>query len=615
MPNFRFIRGNKKQDSLEGITTRKREQRNDNRTNRFTLRQYFEAMRANKTAAIMAIAGFAIAVTCFATLLPYIFAQTIDLLSRYQAEYHAPQLMTFLLLALCTAIIGTISNFIGLRGFAYLDARAQNHIRSKVFSRLTHESATFYANTMAGSLTSNMVAYTNGYVAIQEIILQRGLNLFLPLVIGMYIIASQSLPIAGIFLAFAGVLSLKTLADSRKRAPYRRRRKDTMSKLNGFLGDAIANSATIRTFAGEVHEKRNLERKQNAWQQAAQANFHMFGTHYAFLTGSVNVLQVVGLGAAVLLAAHGYVEIGLVVFAISYFQRLSSGLLELGSVVQSFQGALMDAAPISEILMSQQVIVDAPSARPLAVTKGAIELNAVTYRYEPHTTAVFDGLSLSIAPGQSVGVVGRSGGGKTTLTNLLLRSADVEAGSITIDGQDISTVTQRSLRDAVSYVPQDSQLFHRSMRENIAYGKPDATDAEIIAVAKRAHIWELIQELPEGLDTKVGERGVKLSGGQRQRVAIARAILKNAPVLIFDEATSALDSESEQHIQASLNELIKGRTAIVIAHRLSTIQKLDRIIVLDKGRIVEDGSHAQLVKRKGLYATLWAHQSGGFMKE
>jgi ATP-binding cassette subfamily B protein len=252
----------------------------------------------------------------------------------------------------------------------------------------------------------------------------------------------------------------------------------------------------------------------------------------------------------------------------------------------------------------------------LRVIRGRINFDEITYHYsdDPGGEPLFKEFSLAIEPGERIGLVGPSGSGKTTLTKLLLRFADVDTGAITIDGQNIAHVSQESLRKHIAYVPQEPMLFHRSIRDNIAYARPHVSDEEVEQAARQANALEFIERLPEGFHTTVGERGVKLSGGQRQRIAIARAILKNAPILVFDEATSALDSESEKYIQAALSNLMQGRTSIVVAHRLSTIAALDRIVVLDNGGIREQGTHKDLLKQKGIYATLWAHQSGGFIE-
>jgi ATP-binding cassette subfamily B protein len=276
----------------------------------------------------------------------------------------------------------------------------------------------------------------------------------------------------------------------------------------------------------------------------------------------------------------------------------------------------LDASKITEILSQTPEVRDLPNAKPLRIKSATIALENVAFNYnDSQGQSVFKKLNLHIPAGQSVGLVGKSGGGKSTLTHLLLRYMDVTGGKILVDDKDIATHTQESLRGAIAYVPQEPYLFHRSLRENIAYGKPGANDKEILAAARQANAIEFIKTLPDGLDTIVGERGVKLSGGQRQRIAIARAILKNAPILVLDEATSALDSESEKLIQEALEKLMVGRTSIVIAHRLSTIAKLDRIIVLDNGKIAEDGSHAELLEKRGVYERLWKHQSGGFIEE
>jgi ATP-binding cassette subfamily B protein len=296
--------------------------------------------------------------------------------------------------------------------------------------------------------------------------------------------------------------------------------------------------------------------------------------------------------------------------------RLTSSLFELTPIIRTIEQAFLDSATMTEIFDEEIDVIDKPGATKLKIKKAAINFNDVHFIYKDQSNeSVIDNLSLHIKPGERIGLAGHSGGGKTTLTKLLLRFADIEAGSIEIDGQDISEVTQKSLRESIAYVPQEAYLFHRSLRENIAYGKSGASDDEIMAAVYKANAHDFIEALPNGLDTIVGERGVKLSGGQRQRVALARAILKDAPILVLDEATSALDSESEKLIQDALTRLMKDRTSIVVAHRLSTIAKLDRIIVMDHGRITEDGTHAELLELKGTYAKLWAHQSGGFIEE
>ena len=266
-----------------------------------------------------------------------------------------------------------------------------------------------------------------------------------------------------------------------------------------------------------------------------------------------------------------------------------------------------------EEIIEPHEIVDAPAAEELALTDGTIEFREMSFSYE--SGDVFKALTLTIPGGQRVGLVGKSGSGKSTLMRLILHHHDVHSGSILIDDTDIATVTQESLRDAIGVVPQEPLLFHRTIAENIEYGKPGASQSEIVNAAHLANAHEFIDRLPDGYDSLVGERGVKLSGGERQRIAIARAILKNAPILLLDEATSALDSESEVEIQKALHTLMEGKTVIAIAHRLSTLREMDRLLVLDQGSIVEDGTHDELIEQGGIYAELWAHQAGGFLQD
>jgi ATP-binding cassette, subfamily B, bacterial len=286
-----------------------------------------------------------------------------------------------------------------------------------------------------------------------------------------------------------------------------------------------------------------------------------------------------------------------------------------GATMRNYNRAMGDARDMVDILALQPEVQDPKNPEPSHISKGQIDFNDVIFTHDGSHDALFEKLNLHIKPGEKIGLVGHSGSGKTTLTRILLRFSDIDGGSITIDGQNIARLTQDDLRRSIAYVPQEPLLFHRSIRENIAYGLPEATEAQIKEAARKANAAEFIDQLENGYETLVGERGVKLSGGQRQRIVIARAILKDAPILVLDEATSALDSESELLIQDALQELMKQRTAIVIAHRLSTIQKMDRIVVLENGNVVEQGSHAELVDQKGVYAQLWAHQSGGFIEE
>ncbi|KOR23304.1 ABC transporter ATP-binding protein, partial [Burkholderia cenocepacia] len=325
-------------------------------------------------------------------------------------------------------------------------------------------------------------------------------------------------------------------------------------------------------------------------------------------------------GLALYLWMHGEASAGVVAAVIAMALRLSSYshwiMWEMTELFENV-GTIQDGI---NTLTKVRSVVDAPDAKPLTVQRGEIVFDNVQFAHEDNDRAVFDGLNLTIRPGERIGLIGRSGAGKSTLVNLLLRFYDVGGGSIRIDGQDIAQVTQDSLRAAIGMVTQDTSLLHRTMRENLLYGRPDATEHEMQDAAVRAEASEFIDRLRDrhgrsGYDVEVGERGVKLSGGQRQRVAIARVMLKDAPILVLDEATSALDSEVEVAIQRSLDTLMSGKTVIAIAHRLSTIAAMDRLIVLDEGRIVEEGTHPQLLQAGGIYAALWAHQSGGFLGE
>ncbi|GAF62359.1 ABC transporter, ATP-binding protein [Psychrobacter sp. JCM 18903] len=414
---------------------------------------------------------------------------------------------------------------------------------------------------------------------------------------------------------------------------------DARALMTGRITDAYANIMTVKLFS---HSRRELSYAKNAMGQfLGTVHAQMRWVSYLEVSTSISVILVSGTAAIGLyLWQQGAVGVGAIAAATAMALRLN-GLTrwimwQTASLFESI-GTVQDGM---RTLSAPQKIVDKPNAPALKVTEGRIVFDHVDFSYENDSDAVegdildtvktsatpttktklLDNFYLDIKPGEKIGLVGRSGAGKSTLVNLLLRFFDVDSGKILIDGQAIDEVTQESLRQQIGMVTQDTSLLHRTVRENIAYGRPDATDEEIITAAKQAQAWDFIKDLYDdkgntGLDTQVGERGVKLSGGQRQRIAISRVMLKNAPILLLDEATSALDSEIEFAITESLNDIMTGKTVIAIAHRLSTIAALDRLVVMDKGQIIEQGSHDELLNLHGVYARLWHRQSGGFLGE
>jgi ATP-binding cassette subfamily B protein len=496
-----------------------------------------------------------------------------------------------------------------------LETKVTPALNQKIYNLLINQSMSFHANRFSGALVTQTNRFTSAYVTLTDALVVNISQMFVLVVLSSAVVLFYAPLIAVTIFVWSLIFGYANFVLTRKRIQFSKAASEADTVLTAHLADTISNVQAVKTFAHEEAEsatythlaKDRATKKYIFWMRAIK-NDIAFGL-------MMGTLQILVLAVSIYSVQRNAISIGTLVLAQVYITQIISSLWGLSGLMRNIEQNLADAAEMTEILGQDIEVIDKPDAATLQASKGALKFSNVHFTHTDNKEHLFAELNLSIRGGEKVGLVGPSGGGKTTITKLLLRFMDIQQGQILVDGQDIADVTQASLRSSIAYVPQEPILFHRSLAENISYGKPDATSVQVHKAAKLSHAHEFIQQLPKGYDTLVGERGVKLSGGQRQRVAIARAMLKDAPILVLDEATSALDSESEVLIQDALWKLMEGRTAIVIAHRLSTIQKMDRIVVLDKGQIVEEGTHKELIRRKGVYASLWAHQSGGFIEE
>lgn len=496
------------------------------------------------------------------------------------------------------------------------EVNSQRDMYAAIFRKLSNESLSFHADRFGGSLVSQSTKMLGAFERFWDMIIWNIIPMLTTLLGAIIALTILSFWQFALFIAvFSLCFMAAVFATSRFMAKRNKVEAQASTKTNGYLADTVANIATVKAFGRESYELDQAARHIGDWRDAStRLKWGVIGatSTYASFLALINTAALV---FAVMAASSHTVAIGSIYLIFVYSLNAGRQLWEMNNIIRSYNRAIGDAHDMTEILIMPYGLTDSNKTT-MTASRGDIVFHNVSFTHDDgNGEHVFNDFNLSIPAGQRIGIVGHSGSGKTTLTRILMRFSDVQTGSITIDDTDITAVTQQSLHESIAYVSQEPMLFHRSLRENIAYGYLDATDDQVVAAARQAYAWGFITKLPQGLDTIVGERGVKLSGGQRQRIAIARAILKDAPILVLDEATSALDSESEKLIQASLETLMDGRTSIVIAHRLSTIAKLDRIIVLDDGTIVEDGTHAELLKKNGTYARLWNHQSGGFIEE
>lgn len=497
-----------------------------------------------------------------------------------------------------------------------LEMNGNYHLARLCFDTLANQSMTFHTSRFGGSLVSQTSRFMSGYVGLVDVVVYSLIPTIASIVCTIVLLWPAS-PLFVVILFALLVLYVAVAYTMYQRIlPLSANTAAAQSRLSGVLSDAVTNILAVKTCGREDYERRLFDDADQDAMEAERISMNAMMRRGAMTSTLITLIMfVTSIFVCGGNAWYG-ISAGTLVMMFTYTYQLSMRFNYINSMMQRMNRAVGDAAEMTKILDEPRLVEDAPNAGDLLVTEGAIDFENLTFRYVDATEDdyVFRNLSLHVPAGQRVGLVGHSGSGKTTLTKLLLRLADVQEGRVLVDQQNITACTQQSLRRQIAYVPQEALLFHRSIRENIAYGRPDASEDEVLQAARLANALEFIERLPKGLDTLVGERGVKLSGGQRQRVAIARAILADCPILVLDEATSALDSESEAAVQGALDNLMRGRTAIVVAHRLSTVAALDRIVVLEEGSIVEDGTHAQLSKADGVYASLWDRQTGAFLE-
>lgn len=575
---------------------------------------YWLQVKKHRAAFFLTFAGYGVG-SLLMQLSPVFYKQIVDLLQNTldRAEA-APHLFTLIgIIALLTAC-SIAAHRLGDYWIVQSQTRIMRDLMNYAFSKLGAHSYRFFSDSFAGSLVTKTRRFIYGFETIQDQIVFSFWMTGIQLATSLVVLAWYAPLIAGIFASWCILYGYITLLFVKKRIPYDLAEAAADSSVISRLADILTNILNVKIFSSGEREAAGFAAVTEGQRRTRFKALQFDNLQFAFQSVCMSSLQIAGLYIAIRLWLAGSFSTGTVVLIETYFVTVFGSMWHLGKSISRFGKALSQSVEMVEIFERQPDIQDPARPEKVRVREGAIAFKAVRFRHGSHPM-LFDNFSLVIPAGQHVGIVGHSGAGKSTITKLLMRFLDVTDGAIAIDGQDIRNITQDDLRNCVSYVPQDPILFHRTLRENIAYGKSDATDAEVVAAAKKAHAHEFISQFPGNYDTLVGERGIKLSGGERQRIAIARAFLKQTPVLLLDEATSSLDSVSEKYIQEAFQELMAGKTTIVIAHRLSTIQKMDRILVIEHGKIIEDGSHAKLLKKKGTYHTLWTHQAGGFMQD
>ncbi len=558
----------------------------------------------------------AIVPTVFDIFVPLQYRDFFNILASAQDKTVAVLALSkiiFIILLLHTA--SWLAARIGVYGADRFDNVGSTKLKQNSFEYLIDHSYTFFANNFTGSLTQKIGRLARAYERLSDRISFNVIPLSIRIVGTTIIVFTINLTIGWVMLAWLIVFLNFNYFFAKFKLKYSLEKAAADTKASAVLADNITNHNTIQLFTGQkVENQRYVDVTNN------QLRIGLFVANLDSVMEGLQALLMLLMEFflfyfSIRLWARGEISLGTFVLFETYILGLGYRMWDFSRVIRDFYEGYADAKEMIEILELPHEIKDIPNAKELKINSGEVKFEDVSFRFNENRQ-VLKNINLVIRGGEKVGIIGPSGGGKSTFVRLLLRLHNVVEGKILIDGQDIQKVKQDSLHENVSLVPQDPILFHRTLMENIRYGRREASDEQVIEAARQAHCDEFIENLPKRYDTFVGERGIKLSGGERQRVAIARAILKNAPILILDEATSSLDSHSESLIQDALEKLMKGKTTIVIAHRLSTIQKMDRIVVIEDGQIVEEGTHQSLLElQNGLYSKLWNLQAGGFMVE
>lgn len=580
-----------------------------------TLHYYFEMLKKYKWSALGSVIFAPLSEFLWGAIVPLFLASILDRVSRGNVtnEVIYNELLPQAVMCIVIGVISTIFSIISTRLLWRMEMYIKYDLNANSFKVISAQSMQFHSDRFSGSLVSMVEKFANAFERFWDTTIFNIIPFFTTVTSTIVILIIKGVPIAAgvvvlivvLFMAIAYFTTIKTAEISKRGATAH-------TKMIGQLSDSISNVMSVKSYANEKHELSRFKERMRNYVGVQIEQMNAF-TSRKLMFNSISTLTNACILFFLITGSPWFgLSTGLLLIIYTYLRRVVDGLFNVSSIFRDLTRIFGDANDMTLALDAPDEVVDQPGAKDLEVKESKIEFRNIAFKHKDAKTEIFNDFNLSINAGERVGLVGVSGSGKSTITKLLLRFADVQKGEILVSDENIKCITQRSLRKNIAYVPQETTLFHRSIAENIAYGKPDATINEIKRAAKLANADKFIEDMPESYETMVGERGVKLSGGQRQRIAIARAILKDAPILVLDEATSALDSESEALIQDALDKLMKGRTSIVVAHRLSTVANLDRIIVLKDGKIVEEGSHAELLKKDGAYKKLWDRQSGAF---